>query len=46
MQDEQLHKIFTFWLRAMLTDEKHRATLHTLLQQAELPVIELENNHQ
>jgi hypothetical protein len=32
---------FMFWLQAMLKDEKLRAALQTLLQQYELPVIEI-----
>ena len=39
MQTQQ--KEFMHWLQAMLTDEKLRAALRALLQQYELPVIEI-----
>jgi len=39
MQTQQTE--FMHWLQAMLTDEKLRAALRALLQQYELPVIEI-----
>ena len=39
MQAHQLQ--FMLWLQALLTDEKRRAFLRQLMQQYELPVIEL-----
>ena len=32
---------FTDWLKAVLSDDTHRAILRTLLDQHELPVIEV-----
>jgi hypothetical protein len=39
MQSQQIE--FMQWLQAMLTDTKRRAVLRALLEQYELPVIEI-----
>jgi hypothetical protein len=43
MPPDAIRSQFMVWLRAILNDEQHRAALHTLLRQHELPVIQLGN---